>query len=218
MFGWKPAGEGGTEGGLAGGMEPFPFRSNRNGPPDSRFDAFSSREPASASLEIALSCGSCGCFFADCDIERIPLLRPMGRRAVRILGRTSPHSSPSAAGLLQKPTHARSVTESARVRAIFRPPESAFWIEAFGSSLFGSSVGCRRGSAAIARVRLDRDRNASAQHRMRGGGSPAQQIVTRQAQSHGIASGRKQARSPRVRRSAGAVINSAMSVDQSLRR
>src|ERR1700742_507685 len=89
MFGWKPAGEGGTEGGLAGGMEPFPLRSYRNGSPDSRFDAFSSREPVPTSLEIALCCGSCGCFFADCDIERIPLLRPMGRRAVRIFGRTS---------------------------------------------------------------------------------------------------------------------------------
>src|SRR6202044_3118688 len=36
-------------------LEPFPFRSNRNGALDSCFDAFSSREPVSTSLENALA-------------------------------------------------------------------------------------------------------------------------------------------------------------------
>src|SRR5450631_402236 len=35
-------------------LEPFPFRLNRNGAPDSLFDAFSSREPVPTSLESAL--------------------------------------------------------------------------------------------------------------------------------------------------------------------
>jgi hypothetical protein len=35
--------------------EPFPFRWNRNGALDSCFDAFSSREPVTASLENALN-------------------------------------------------------------------------------------------------------------------------------------------------------------------
>src|SRR6185437_6809453 len=35
-------------------LEPFPFRLNRNGALDSCFDAFSSREPVSTSLENAL--------------------------------------------------------------------------------------------------------------------------------------------------------------------
>src|SRR3979490_1957985 len=34
-------------------LEPFPFRLNRNGAPDSLFDAFSSREPVPTSLENA---------------------------------------------------------------------------------------------------------------------------------------------------------------------
>src|SRR5438046_6177758 len=34
--------------------EPIPFRLNRNGTPDFRFDAFSRREPVSTSLENAL--------------------------------------------------------------------------------------------------------------------------------------------------------------------
>ncbi|MBU6459247.1 MAG: hypothetical protein KGQ48_17190, partial [Bradyrhizobium sp.] len=42
--------------------EPFPFRWNRNGAPDSRFDAFSLREPVSTSLENALTCRAIGCF------------------------------------------------------------------------------------------------------------------------------------------------------------
>ncbi|MEH2675953.1 hypothetical protein DXU07_43425 [Bradyrhizobium elkanii] len=36
-------------------LEPIPFRLNRNGAPDSCFDAFSSREPVSTSLENALA-------------------------------------------------------------------------------------------------------------------------------------------------------------------
>jgi hypothetical protein len=36
-------------------LEPFPFRWNRNGAPGFCFDAFSSREPVSTSLENALS-------------------------------------------------------------------------------------------------------------------------------------------------------------------
>src|SRR5665213_3741114 len=36
-------------------LEPVPFRWNRNGALDSCFDAFSSREPASTSLESALA-------------------------------------------------------------------------------------------------------------------------------------------------------------------
>ena len=40
------------------GLEPFPFRWNRNGAPDFCFDAFSLREPVSTSLENALS-GNC---------------------------------------------------------------------------------------------------------------------------------------------------------------
>ena len=35
-------------------LEPFPFRWNRNGGSGSLFDAFSSREPVSTSLENAL--------------------------------------------------------------------------------------------------------------------------------------------------------------------
>src|SRR6202166_873318 len=37
-------------------LEPFPFRLNRNGALDSCFDAFSSTEPVSTSLENALAC------------------------------------------------------------------------------------------------------------------------------------------------------------------
>jgi hypothetical protein len=39
-------------------LEPFPFRWNRNGGSTSLFDAFSSREPVSTSLENALAIGS----------------------------------------------------------------------------------------------------------------------------------------------------------------
>ncbi|NEU96787.1 hypothetical protein FNJ47_13285 [Bradyrhizobium sp. UFLA 03-164] len=40
-----------------GALELLPFRSDRNGAPDFCFDAFSSREPASTSLENALRRG-----------------------------------------------------------------------------------------------------------------------------------------------------------------
>src|ERR1019366_10152997 len=50
------AGGGDLQGGLTVGvgLEPFPFRLNRNGGSPSLFDAFSSREPVSTSLENAL--------------------------------------------------------------------------------------------------------------------------------------------------------------------
>jgi hypothetical protein len=40
---------------MPGGLKPFPFRWNRNGGFTSLFDAFSSREPVSTSLENALA-------------------------------------------------------------------------------------------------------------------------------------------------------------------
>src|SRR5216110_3431876 len=42
-------------------LEPFPFRLNRNGALSFCFDAFSSREPVSTSLENALDCGKSQC-------------------------------------------------------------------------------------------------------------------------------------------------------------
>jgi hypothetical protein len=45
--------------------EPFPFRCNRNGGFSSLFDAFSSREPASTSLENALAYRAAKCLQID---------------------------------------------------------------------------------------------------------------------------------------------------------
>jgi hypothetical protein len=46
--------------GAENGLEPFPFRWNRNGALDSCFDAFSLRQPESTSLENALFQGAPG--------------------------------------------------------------------------------------------------------------------------------------------------------------
>ncbi len=97
-----------------------------------------------------------------------------GARAVGIFDRTEPHVSPLAARLLQSPRTCVRL-QKARVRAIFRPPELAFWIER------SYAAGNRRRRART----TARDRNAPASSH-RGKGSPAQQIVTNQTQSRGI--------------------------------